>query len=99
MAHNTREKKHWPVLLRALVAMLGGYALANAAGILLSYILPMPRSDAVMTSLLASFAIYAAAVLWVFSVRSLHTAWIGVLLPTLVLAIVSAVLRFSGVSV
>lgn len=86
------------VAARVLVAILLGYALANAVGILLAHILPMPRSDAVMTGLLVSFAVYAAAVLWVFSVRSLHTAWIGLALPTLILAVVGAVLTYSGVA-
>lgn len=97
MTQHTRQQNHWPIFLRIIAAIFGGYALATAAGILLSYILPMSRSDAVMTSLLASFAIYTAAVLWVFSVRSLHAAWLGLVLPTMVLATVSGVLKFSGV--
>jgi hypothetical protein len=92
-------KSHpWTVAARVLVAIVLGYALANSTAILLTYILPIPRSDAVMTSLLVSFAIYAAAVLWVFSVRSLHSAWIGLALPTLILAAISAILKYSGVA-
>lgn len=87
---------HWAVAARVALAILLGYALANASGILLAHVLPMPRSDAVMTGLLVSFAIHAAAVLWVFSVRSLHTAWIGLALPTLILAVVCALLKYSG---
>jgi hypothetical protein len=88
----------WQITLRVIVAILGGYALANIAAILLSYLLPMPKSDAVMTGILLSFAIYTGAIMWVFAVRSAHKAWLGIAAPTLVLGAVALVLKFSGVA-
>ena len=86
------------VTLRVVIAILGGYMLANVASIFLSYLLPMPKSDAVMTGLLLSFAIYAAAIMWVFAVRSFHKAWIGLAVPSLVLGIINLLLLWTGVA-
>lgn len=71
------------VLSRAIAAMIGGYALATMLSILLSRLLPMPRAQAVATAMLLSFAIYTAAVLWVFAARTTYRAWGGLLLPTM----------------
>ena len=70
-----------PVASRIVAAIVGGDAFANAVGVLLTRTLPMPRSDAVLTATLASFALYAAAVLWVFAARSARHAWLGLLVP------------------
>ncbi|ATQ77101.1 iron transporter [Massilia violaceinigra] len=70
---------------RALAAILGGYLLAAAASALLALLLPRVlgtgRADAVIAATLASFAIYAGAVIWVFAARSAARAWLGMLLP------------------
>lgn len=71
------------VLSRLGAAALGGYALAIALPALLSRVLPMPRAEAVMTSLLLSFAIYVCAVLWAFAARNAYRAWLGLLAPAL----------------
>jgi hypothetical protein len=88
----------WQIAMRVLAAMLGGYVLANAASILLSFIVPMTRSDAVMTAMLVSFAIYTGAVLWVFAVRTLSKAWLGLIVPSLVLGSFALVLKLAGVA-
>ena len=41
--------------------------------------------QAVLTGQLASFVVYAGAVIWVFAVRSALRAWIGVLVVAAVL--------------
>ena len=69
------------VASRVLAAVVGGYAFANVVGIFLSRVLPMPRADAVLTMTLASFARYAAAVVWTFGARSARLAWLGLLVP------------------
>jgi len=87
----------WQVTLRLLVAILVGYAFANLAGILLTQILPIPKAEVVVTSLLLSFAIYLGAILWVFSVRSTRKACLGLIIPTLALGLVVWILSISGV--
>ena len=59
-------------------AGVGGYALAVVVSICLSLVLPLARSDTVVSGLLASFAVYLAAILWVFAVRSLRRMWLGI---------------------
>jgi hypothetical protein len=68
----------WQVFGRVLIAVFGGYFFALAVGILLTQILPLPRSSLVMSSILASFALYATAIIWVFSVKRFRTLLIGV---------------------
>lgn len=67
----------WQVFGRVLIAVFGGYVFAMAVGILLTQILPLPRSSLVMSAILASFALYAGAIIWVFSVKRFRTLWIG----------------------
>jgi len=75
--------------LRALAALIGGYALSNSAAILLAALVPGGRAEAVTWALLASFLVYTGAVLWVFSVRSPWRAWLGLLLPAGVCALLA----------
>ncbi|MDM5180470.1 DUF3649 domain-containing protein [Massilia sp. DJPM01] len=74
---------------RALAAILGGYLLAAASALLallLPRVLGTGRADAVIGATLASFAIYAGAVIWVFAARSAARAWLGLLLPAACMA-------------
>ncbi|MET0222520.1 MAG: DUF3649 domain-containing protein [Tardiphaga sp.] len=61
---------------RIVAALFGGYAVAALASIAV-LALPMSKPQAVLTGMLASFAIYAGAVIWVFAVRSALRAWAG----------------------
>ncbi|HRQ57899.1 MAG TPA: DUF3649 domain-containing protein [Azoarcus taiwanensis] len=81
---------------RILAAALGGYALANSGAILLAAALPGGQAEAVTWGLLASFLIYTAAVMWVFSVRSALRAWLGVLVPGLVCGALAWILMQGG---
>ncbi len=65
-----------PLLSRIVAALFGGYALA-ALGSMAALALPISRPQAVLTGMLASFAIYAGAVIWVFAARSARMAWLG----------------------
>jgi hypothetical protein len=67
-----------PLFSRIVAALFGGYALA-ALGSVAVLALPMSKPQAVLTGMLASFAIYAGAVIWVFAVRSALRAWAGLL--------------------
>ena len=88
----------WQIALRLMLGIIGGYALANISAILLSYLLPMPKSDAVMTGILLSFAIYTGAIMWVFAVQSAHKAWLGLAVPSFVLGTIALILKFAGVT-
>ncbi|MEI2416851.1 DUF3649 domain-containing protein [Orrella sp. JC864] len=67
----------WQVFSRVLAAGLGGYAAASAATALLALLWPLPPAHAVLASTMLAFVWYAAAVIWVFSVRSAARAWLG----------------------
>lgn len=75
-----------PLISRILAALFGGYALA-ALGSVAVLALPMSKSQAVLTGMLASFAIYAGAVIWVFAVRSALKAWLGLIVVAAPLAL------------
>ena len=65
-----------PLASRIIAALFGGYALVALASVAV-LALPMSKPQAVITGMLASFAIYAGAVIWVFAVRSATKAWLG----------------------
>ena len=67
-------------------ALFGGYALATAAGIFLGSVLPLPRSEAVLTGHLVSFVVYVGAILWVFNLRQPARAWLVLILSSTLLA-------------
>ncbi|WP_022960861.1 DUF3649 domain-containing protein [Halopseudomonas pelagia] len=67
------------LLLRVLVAVLGGYALVNLGAVAFATLLPLTRVDAALISIQISFALYACAVVWVFSARSAWRAIAGLL--------------------
>lgn len=68
-----------PLVSRIVAALFGGYALAAVASVA-ALALPISKPQAVLTGMLASFAIYAGAVVWVFAVRSAGRAWAGLLI-------------------
>ncbi len=78
-----------PLLSRIVAALLGGYGLAALASVA-AVALPISRSEAVLTGMLTSFAIYAGAVIWTFAARSAWRAWGGLLVVALPLAIVAS---------
>ncbi len=71
-----RARHIGPLVSRIIAALAGGYALAALASVAV-LVLPMTKPQAVITGMLASFAIYAGAVIWVFAVRSATRAWLG----------------------
>lgn len=68
-----------PLISRIVAALFGGYGLAALSSVAV-LALPMSKSQAVLTGMLASFAIYAGAVIWVFAVRSALKAWTGLII-------------------
>jgi hypothetical protein len=81
---NASTSQRLSVASRIVAAVVGGYAAAGAVGAFLAPLLPMARADAVLTMTLASFAVYAAAILWAFAARSARLAWLGLLVPIVV---------------
>ncbi|MFT0545940.1 DUF3649 domain-containing protein [Allopusillimonas ginsengisoli] len=70
------------VASRAAAAIFGGYALAASASSLLAVVLPLHKSDAVLTATLLSFVLYTCAALWAFAARSALRGWFGIGLLT-----------------
>ncbi|MGE8392711.1 DUF3649 domain-containing protein [Pseudomonas sp. BIGb0427] len=77
------------VTSRSLAAVFGGYLLAAMASVCITLLLPVPRAEAVISGMMLSFLFYLVAFLWCFACRSAWQAWLGVLVPSLVLAMVS----------
>jgi hypothetical protein len=74
-----RVRATGPLISRIVAALVGGYALAALFSVAV-LALPISKPQAVLTGMLASFAIYAGAVIWVFAVRSALKAWAGLLI-------------------
>jgi hypothetical protein len=83
-----RAARIGPILSRIVAAVFGGYAVA-ALGSVAVLALPLSKPQAVLTGMMASFAIYAGGVIWVFAVRSAGRAWLGLLLVAAPLTIVA----------
>lgn len=83
MTQAQTRRYRWVVLLRVLMATLGGYALTALACVVLAHALvalgTMQPAPAVLLSTLLSFVLYTAVALWVFHVRSLPrvAAWMA----------------------
>ncbi|MDZ7922967.1 MAG: DUF3649 domain-containing protein [Marinagarivorans sp.] len=98
MKQKTEQHYRWKITLRVMLAITGGYVLTNLASILISFLLPLSKSDAVMTALLLSFIIYTCVVIWVFSVKSLRTVFLGLTSTSLAIGVTALILYFSGVA-
>jgi len=77
-----RVRSTGPLISRIVAALFGGYALAALFSVAV-LALPLSKPQAVLTGMLASFAIYAGTVIWVFAVRSALKAWAGLLIVAL----------------
>ncbi|MEM7585904.1 MAG: DUF3649 domain-containing protein [Acidobacteriota bacterium] len=69
----------WHIASRVLAAAIPGFLLTNTAGILLTFLLPGDKLSAVATATILSYLLYAAIILWIFSVQRLRTVWIALL--------------------
>ncbi|VVD92488.1 iron uptake protein [Pandoraea pneumonica] len=76
------------LISRIVAAIAGGYAVAALASVAVLS-LPIDKPQAVITGMLASFAIYAGAVVWVFAVRTAWRAWAGLIVVAAPLALVA----------
>jgi hypothetical protein len=71
------------VISRTTAAIGGGYALTDAATLLLARVSPFRPLDRVMTSMMMSFPLYAAIVIWGFAARSVLRVWLLLAIGTL----------------
>ncbi len=62
---------------RVALAAFGGYAVAALATALGAVALPLSRAEAVSTAMLASFAVMAGAIVFVFAAATLRRAALG----------------------
>lgn len=70
----------WPTISRITAALLGGYLFTYAFTAAAARLLPLAKVDALIAASLASFLIYALAILWAFACRSARQAWAGMAL-------------------
>ncbi len=89
------------VASRAVAAIAGGYGVAALSAALLALCLPaafgMARSEAAMTGTLASFIVFAVAVMWVFAARTALRAWTGLAIAALPMGLLIAwLMRFGA---
>ncbi|MBV4537876.1 DUF3649 domain-containing protein [Pseudomonas urmiensis] len=77
------------VTSRSLAALLGGYLLASMTSVCIALLAPLAQVDAALTGLLSSFVFYLLAFIWCFACRSAWRAWLGVLLPSLLLGMIN----------
>lgn len=75
-----------PLVSRIVAAIFGGYGLAALSSIAV-LALPVAPAQAVIGGVLASFVVYAGAVVWVFAVRSARRAWAGLAVAAALLAV------------
>lgn len=78
---------HWSIASRVLAALFGGYALAYGFTAFFSVFLPLAKADRVVFSSLACFAVWTAAVIYVFAARSATRAWLWLVGLTAVLCL------------
>ena len=67
---NTGFRYRAGIAVRALAAVLAGYALASASTVLLSAVLPFERVERVFTATLLSFAVWTCAALYAFTAKT-----------------------------
>ncbi|SFP44084.1 Protein of unknown function [Variovorax sp. OK605] len=88
------------VASRAVAAIAGGYGVAALSAALLALCLPalfgMARSEAAMTGTLASFLVFAIAVMWVFAARTALRAWSGLAIAAVPMGLLLALLMRSA---
>jgi len=85
------KKLSWHnVTSRVAAAVFGRYALTYATTACLTLLLPLAKSEAVLTGAMLSFVVYTGAILWAFAASTPLCAWFGLLVPTAVFAAMTA---------
>tara|TARA_A100000171_G_scaffold47967_1_gene54760 strand:- start:708 stop:1013 length:306 start_codon:yes stop_codon:yes gene_type:complete len=66
----------WEIASRALLAIVGGYAISALYAASFSLVFPSYKVQAVLGATMFSFTVYCVVVIWAFSARSLARAWL-----------------------
>lgn len=82
MNPDSRVRRVGSITSRIVAAVGGGYALAALFSVA-AVALPISKPQSVLTGMLLSFLIHAAAVIWVFAARNAARAWAGLLLAAI----------------
>lgn len=77
------------MLGRIATAVVGGYVLTTAVTLLLARVLPFSPLDRFMWSMMMSFALYAAVIIWSFAARALLQVWLLLSIGTLGCAVLA----------
>ena len=95
---SSAARHRWSVASRVLAATIGGYGFVFLLTAAAPLVLPLQRAEAVLTSTIASFLIYAAIIMAVFHVRSATRAWVWLAVTSLppFIAIVLLLTKIGG---
>lgn len=88
------------VALRTVAALVGGFVAAGAVCTALAAVLfqtgVVARGPAVLTGTMLTFLVWAVAAMWAFYARTHLRVWAGLLVPSIVGAVVAYVLGFEA---
>lgn len=73
------QNRRWAVTQRVLASVFLGYILANTLGLMLALGLPVDRLTGILIGTLATFVVWAAAIMWIFAQKSNVRVWLGLL--------------------
>ncbi len=74
---------------RVVAGIAGGYALAAFFSTTVALLVRTPREEAALLGAVPSFLVFAAAIVWAFTARSVARAWAGIGLPIAVFAVLT----------
>jgi len=89
----SKLKYRFLVFMRFLIAIVGGYYFTAITTALLSLVLPLAKQDAVLLCVSVSILIYSIVFILAFTVRSLKTVWISILLAIVTQLLLLAMLK------
>lgn len=72
-----RKVGRWHVASRVTAAIIPGFLLTNTLGVFLALLAPGGKALGTAYATLASYALYTAIIIWIFSVKRLRTIWVG----------------------
>lgn len=89
----SRLRHRLDVTVRALIAVIGSYALASLVSAVLALSLPLARAEAIIAGGMASFIVFPAVAIWSFIASSALRACVFVITPALALTAAIWILR------
>lgn len=66
------------VTMRVIIALIGGFIIANLVALLISYLSTGNKVDGIVTGMMTSFIVYTLVVMFVFATKTPHRAFFGV---------------------